>query len=259
MRRRSNFHGLTMKALVETWHPSIMIEDTYMKKAVFFPQNRTYLVNGFTSGLYHDVWKLFEHQLNFSCLIYKHEQTNWGKVEKLPNGTMFISGILDDVDKRRVDAVMIPYVNTLIRNHVVSFLPAISFMINGIAIPTSAISEIWDFTTFVKPLSNSLWMALLLTIISISVAKSVLLKEKEQNLVLKSIKNCWDSFMPIFGGASSFEYLGKASYNILIFTSLMSGYIIWTSYNAALTSELLVTGKSFPFLDLEGLTLTNWR
>ena len=53
VRRRSNFHGLVLKGLVETWLTTMIVDDNY-------------LVNGFTSGLIHDIWQILEHRLNFT-------------------------------------------------------------------------------------------------------------------------------------------------------------------------------------------------
>ena len=162
------------------------------------------------------------------------------------------------VYKQRVDALLLPYLHTLTRNDKISFLPAYYFYAVKIAIPTSAVRESLDFTTFIRPLHHSLWIAIFLTIVIIAFAKMVLL-ERIQEFLWKSIKYFWDSVMPMFGATSSSDTVGIGSYNILLITSFLSGYVIWISYNAALTSELLVTGKSFPFSDLKSLSQTNWR
>ena len=87
IRRRSNFHGLTLKAMVEHFPPMMNVNKDFQTKAQYFPQNKTFLVNGFTSGLFHDVWQILEQRLNFTSLFYKREIRNWGKVTQFPNGT----------------------------------------------------------------------------------------------------------------------------------------------------------------------------
>ena len=62
----------------------------------------------------------------------------------------------------------------------------------------------------------------------------------------------------MFGGSSE-EFSKNESYNVLRITSILCGYVIWISYNAALTSELMITEKSYPFVDLESLSSTSWR
>ena len=166
--------------------------------------------------------------------------------------------MLDDIQKQRIDVAVIPYINTLERNHAVSFLPVIYYERYKIAIPTSAVTESVHFGTFIRPFRYSLWITVLSSIVIFSIAKSVLLESKE-NIFLKPFNYLWDSFMPMFGGTSDSSHSGRVSYNILLVTSLLCGYLIWTSYNAELTSELLVTKKAFPFSDLKGLASTRWR
>ena len=103
------------------------------------------------------------------------------------------------------------------------------------------------------------WIVLFLTIVVVSLARLYLL-ERIQDFHLKSFKHFWDSFIIYFSGTSTYGYsLGQTPFNALLIISLLSGYIIWASYNAALTSELLVREKSLPFTDLESLSLTDWR
>ena len=265
VRRRSNFHGLVLKGLVETWLTTMIVDDNYQKSSPYFPQNKTYLVNGFTSGLIHDIWQILEHRLNFTSLLYKPENIVWGNVEKLSNGNYSITGIFDPIHKGRVDAVLLPYTNTLTRSQIVTFLPAVYFPTQRIVIPLTAVTESLDLTTFIRPFHILSWIVLFLTIVIVTLARLVFF-ERIQDLHLKSLKHLWDSFAVHFSGTSQnlgtsiYGYsLGQRPYNTLLITSLLSGYIIWTSYNASLTSELLVREKSLPFTDLESLSLTDWR
>ena len=82
---------MTLKGIVEPWQPSMILDNSYLKKAPYFANNQTYLVNGFTSGLFQDVWQILENQLNFTSLLYKPKHINWGHVEKQPNGTYSIT------------------------------------------------------------------------------------------------------------------------------------------------------------------------
>ena len=65
-KRRSNFEGLNLKALIELDEPFTIIKSEYKTHAPYFPQNQTYLVNEFTSGLFLDVWHLLEEHFNFT-------------------------------------------------------------------------------------------------------------------------------------------------------------------------------------------------
>ena len=68
----------------------------------------------------------------------------------------------------------------------------------------------------------------------------------------------WESFVANFGGKSRIM-IANQSYKIIIFTSLLSGTIIWLCYRACLTGELSIVNEIFPFHDLESLSTTNWK
>merc|ERR1712062_266953 len=53
--------------------------------------------------------------------------------------------------------------------------------------------------------------------------------------------------------------VANQSYKIIIFTSLLSGTIIWLCYRACLTGELSIVNQIFPFHDLESLSTTDWK
>ena len=258
IRRRSNFHGLILKTMVERFPPIMIVNKDFKTNAQYFPKNKTFLVNGFTSGLFHDVWQIIEQRLNFTSLFYKQRRTNWGNVIDLQNGTFLTTGLIKEVYKKKVDVVVAPLTIKSPRHLAVSFLPPLYQETMRIAIPNTAIVESLDFTTFFRPLHFTLWIAILLTIITVSLMKATVLEKKTQ-ILFQLLKYCWDSTLPIFGGASSDDFKGTVSYKILLTTSLLSGYVIWTSYNAALTSELLITEKTYPFKDLESVSVTNWR
>ena len=258
-KRRSNFEGLTLKALIEMDEPLTKIKSKYKTYAPYFPQNQTYLVNEFTSGLFLEVWDLLEEHFNFTTRLYKPLVTNWGNAKLFPNGTLVTSGMIASIHQQEVDVLVAPRTMNPTRLLVLDYLPPLNQEMITIAIPRASVREHLDFTTFLKPLHMSLWIAILLTALLISILKTVF-DDRKKYFLLTSYRYWWDSLRPFFGGASSSIGSSTAeSYNILILTSLLSGFIIWISYNAELTSELLVVEKSYPFTDLESVALSNWR
>ena len=243
--RRSNFHGLKLKALVEAEPPLMILDSAYLTNAPYFPQNKTYFVNGYTSGLFQDVWSLLEKKLNFSTYLYKPKVRNWNK-------------IINSVHRKEVDVAVAPLTLTVSRNELVSFLPKLFDKVMVVAIPSTSVEESLDFSTFSNPFTIFLWIAILVTISVISTLKSIAL-ERTKTFLIKSYKYWWNSLTPFFGGESTIEQKGTTSYNIIIISSLLCGYVIWIAYNAALTSELLTTKKTYPFNDLETLTMSNWK
>ena len=62
MERRSDFQGATLKVMTEDYGTNLLLNSTYKTKAPFYPSNQTYLVNGYISGFFDDLW-----QFDTSC------------------------------------------------------------------------------------------------------------------------------------------------------------------------------------------------
>ena len=246
-----------MKAMVEHYPPMMIVNNNFKKNALYYSQNKTYLVNGFTSGLFNDVWQVIQNQLNFTSLFYKPETINWGKVTKLSNGTFTSTGLINDVHRRKVDVAVAPLNIRSPRQEVVTFLPPIYSETMVVALSKSAVKESIEFTGFLRPFHYSLWIIVLTTITVTAYLKMIFLQEKT-NMLFNFFKYYWDSTIPMFGGSSK-ELSNNGSYYVFHITILLCGYIIWISYNAALTSELMVTKKTYPFTDLVSVSSTNWR
>jgi hypothetical protein len=66
--------------------------------------------------------------------------------------------------------------------------------------------------------------------------------------------------MANFGGKPSLSEWGTIqSSRFVIFTSLLTGTVVWISYRAFLTSELSTAKTKFPFTDLESLSKTDYK
>ena len=79
-------------------------------------------------------------------------------------------------------------------------------------------------------------------------------------MVHSILTNIWSSLMSNFGGRhppSSADNIG--SYKTLLWTSLLSGLIIWMFYRAELTSELADQNTVHPFHDLESLSESGYK
>ena len=71
----------------------------------------------------------------------------------------------------------------------------------------------------------------------------------------------WPSIAGNFGpgGKPSVSNIDTfSSYKFLVFTSLLSGLIIWISYKSQLTAKFSVDLKKYPFTDMESLSKTNY-
>ena len=66
---------------------------SYIDEAPYFENNKTYRVNNYTYGMFHDILQLLENQLNFSTTLYKRKDAVWGYIYPQPNGTYTGTGI----------------------------------------------------------------------------------------------------------------------------------------------------------------------
>ena len=79
--------------MVEFTGSMVGADPDYVNKAPYFPNNQTYLVNGYTYGKYNDVLETLQSQLNFTTDLYKRKETAWGYIYPQPNGTYIGTGI----------------------------------------------------------------------------------------------------------------------------------------------------------------------
>ena len=106
LERRSNFHGLTLTAMTEMTGNDMKLHKNYTEMAEFFPNNDTYLVTGFTDGIYNDIVTGLQNQLNFTIQFYKRKKVAWGFVYPQEDGTYKATGMVGDLFFGRVDMVV---------------------------------------------------------------------------------------------------------------------------------------------------------
>ena len=90
----------------------------------------------------------------------------------------------------------------------------------------------------------------------------VLLLNSTENssMHLDGICFLWISFIANFSGKPTATKIDKKkSYKAIVFTSLLSGVLIWISYRSMLSAAFSVTYKIYPFDDMESFARTDWR
>ena len=102
LKRRANFHGLTLKALTEISGNDVMIDSKFKKNAPYFETNQTFLVNGYVTGLHYDILRLMEINLNFTTQLFKPKDENWGFMKTI-NGTLKGTGMVGDLFNKKAD------------------------------------------------------------------------------------------------------------------------------------------------------------
>ena len=103
-------------------------------------------------------------------------------------------------------------------------------------------------------------MVILATALVFAVFKSCLLLGFSKLKIINVLGFFWYTFIANFGGKpipTSID--SRRTYKMLVFTSLLSGVVVWIAYRSFLTAELAVEIKKYPFSDFESLSKTNWR
>ena len=115
---------------------------------------------------------------------------------------------------------------------------------------------------FLNPLSNGLWIMLI--IFAIVISCNLTLFEQVFGLITQRLwipsffKNLWLAIKANFGGKPSSQYKATA-HQIIVFICLLAGSITWIAYRASLTSELSVVKIEKPFDSLESLLTCNYK
>ena len=107
---------------------------------------------------------------------------------------------------------------------------------------------------------SELWLMILISTFIIALCKTSIMMLFSKINPLEIICFFWTSFTACLGGKpASTTIESMKSYKMTVFTSLLSGLVIWIAYRSHLTAELSVVIHKNPFDSLEELSKTNWR
>ena len=266
VRRRSNFQGLVLKGMIENSRVATRIHKNYKMDAPYFPSNETYFMNNHVRGLFIDVLEILEERLNFTTMLYKRKEYSFGYVKELPNGTLKGIGMFGDVYHGRADFIATSLDMTLSRIDYIDYFPPLFTNIRGIFIPVTASTEgvLYDF--FLRPLEFNLWIVTLTCILLVAcikfwIGQSINETSSASMILASGLHFFWTSFIAIFGGKPQAEKLLDSihSFRMVIFTSLLSGLIIWIHFRAFLSASFQVSTQLLPFNDLDSFAASDWR
>ena len=103
--RRMDFYGIHFKALVEQDGIWAKIDDKFSTEAPFFPNNQTWDISDYVSGVVMDVLEEMKSKYNFTLRYYLRKDRKWGNVIHLANGTVQESGMVGDIYYDRADII----------------------------------------------------------------------------------------------------------------------------------------------------------
>ena len=259
--RRSDFQGLILKSSSNWAGSRLKLDLTYKETAPYYSENDTYLINGYTSGIYQDLLEIFQKRLNFSLLLYLRGDDIWGDVYTIPNGSTIGTGLVGDLYYNRVDMTVAPLYIKYSRATYIDYLPPITPYYVGIYTPRIDNSENYNFKAFLSMFSTELEVCILVLAFFIAGLKLFLLyMHGSIRICIDTVAFLWTSFIANFGGKPTSTLIdSKQSYRILIFSSLIGGFVIWVAFRSRLTAELSVIIKKYPFTDMESFAETDWR
>ena len=149
--RRSNFHGITLNAMTETTGKIVILDSKYKNEATYFPQNKTYLVNGYMSGWSNDILLELQDQLNFTTNIFKRKQRSWGNVYPQPNGSLIATGMVSDIFHKRADFLLGPLTINHHRAKYIDYLLPLASLNLGLYISSGNSKTEYDYDVFLSP------------------------------------------------------------------------------------------------------------
>ena len=261
LKRRQNFHGSKLIALTIEFNGFIRIDN--LKNVPYFPSNGTYDVTGLVKGSFFDIWMILQKNLNFTTKIYSKMNNKWGVPTQHPNGSIILQdGIIKDAVDGTADILLAPLSIMYNRYLVIDYLVPLHSGLTGIFVNKESIHENFDFRVFYEPFDKWTWTILIST--SVIVTISIVLTSKFLNHQKLTCHNSMDIFAKSLKanlGNASFTPITNQfhSQHIAIFVALITGNIIWISYNGALLSKLIEPRFEKPFHDFKSLAESNYR
>ena len=252
MARRADFYGAELNGLTEKW---LGIEIGNLEKAPYDIIEDRYDVTNLVSGAFYDILKYLEQSLNFTTKLYKRKSVGWGLPVQYPNGTIELdSGIVKDLVTGSADLLVTSITMLYERQLVMDFLHPMAPEETGIFIKKRTQAVGFDFEVFIKPFDKLTWLIILSSSLVTSLFIIAIWRYFDCNGVslVKSLEVFATTLQSHFGSANLESFGGKrVSMKIMIFTSLLTGNVVWMSYNGSLLSELINFRIIKPFYDWE--------
>jgi hypothetical protein len=159
LKRRSDFNGITLNAMVEIEKPTLWIVDPdYKNNVPYHAENDTYDVTGLTNGIFHETLMALQAELNFSTNIYKRQDGIWGLPQVLPNGDIELTGMLENIVNGTADMIVASLAILPERAVFLDYLPPITSEVGALYIKQDDITEYFEMWTFIYPLASNLWL-----------------------------------------------------------------------------------------------------
>ncbi len=268
LERRSNFRGLSLKAMTENdglnikLNPSIKEEKAgWMRDKQGHPMKQ--LETSEATGLYMDLLNTLQNDMNFTTTLYVRKDGAWGHPV---NGTWV--GMVSNLLNKEADFMLGGLIMNLLRVRVVDYLQRLGTMTGAIHIRHRGLEE-QAWLSFLYPLRTEAWILLLLnTLVIFAAVKCFQILQRKKRFLSMPASKMFEETVGDFCmlGASYFGWRANPSktnesgpLKIIFFVAFLSGTLIFVVYRSSLTAELAVKRNSLPFETLDELYESPYR
>ena len=212
------------------------------------------------SGIYIDVLRALEADMNFTTELYIRQDEVWGVPTKKQGWT----GLMGNILRGDADFICAPVMENAIRARFVYSLHALSKITGAIYVSRQGLEE-HAWLSFLYPLRGQVWSVLLVNACLLLVAVKGLQLIHRGGAIFWSSRTTFSILEDVVGdfwmlGASYFGRKANTTdtresgpLRILLFAAFFSGTLVFMAYKSSLTAELAVSRNSLPFETLEQL------
>ncbi len=257
LRRRSNLKGTNMTASVGTVRPYIYIRPEHFYDAKWFKDNKGLMLSKvprkFIGGPYVSVMFMLESDMNLTLSSIMRRDNLVGLPKRKKGGKITWDGRIGDLLAGGSDMMVAPVSYTIERAGILDYLTLTTAVTTAIHVGKNAGNEEEAWLTYVLPLRQNSWVALMantlaivLFLLSLQFLGMRALKFKQ--ILQGSIGDVWMIFFSYFGRPSSSDFWWSFQLTkMLLLAIFLSGILSNMSYRASLTSELSVRKQILPF------------
>ncbi len=268
IQRRANFRGLVLKAMTLVDGLNVQFNNSIKDKETGWIQDTQglpmkQLESNAVTGLYVDVLKTLQNDMNFTTDIFTRKDEAWGYPV---NGSWV--GMIANILNKDADFILGGVTMTLPRITVIDYLVRLSTLTGGIFIGRKGLEE-HAWLSFLYPLRTDVWIFLFFnTILLLTVIKCFQILHRKKKfwnrtlieIVEDIVGDFWMLGASYFGRKSNTTNVNESEpLKIIFFVAFLSGTLVFMAYRSSLTAELAVQRDSMPFETLDELYDTTYR
>ncbi len=268
VKRRSNFRGLSLRAMVENDGLNVKINPYFKEDKngwVLDKQGHPIkqIESSNVAGLYVDVLHILQQDMNFTTELFMRKDGGFGYPV---NGTWV--GMIANLLYNDADLILAGVTINVARRQVVDYLHRITTIKGGIFIGRKGLEE-HAWLSFLYPLRTDVWVFLLFyTIVLLGIVKSLQILHRRRDfwnrtaleIIEDTVGDFWMLGASYFGRRANTTNLTESeSLGIVFFFAFFSGTVVFMVYRSSLTAELAVKRDSPPFKTLDDLYKSSYR